>query len=172
MQFCYFMMSIQAIIWSRWGIKLLQSTRPLQPLTQILSDPTSQWKSQTLFEKPVTFRLIVSNQWTWWVGRCDMQSRCFDICLTVKIHTLQNAVCPALHERFLPAQWRCHTGTCGKLQPHSPPLEPLENTGGNPSLIKNNTSPSPRLLWSELLWVPTVCDDNESRKEGNDFVSD
>lgn len=101
-----------------------------------------------------------------------MQSRCFDICLTVKIHTLQNAVCTAPHECFLPAQWRCHTETCGELQPHSLPLGPLENTGGNPSLIKYKTIPSPWLLWSALLWVPTVCDDNEDRKEGNDFVSD
>ncbi len=101
-----------------------------------------------------------------------MQSRCFDICLTVNIHTLDNAVCAALHECFLPAQWRCHTGTCGRLQPHSQPLEPLKNTGGNPSLIKNNASSSPWLLWSALLWVPPVCDDNESRKEGDDFVSD
>lgn len=118
-----------------YSLRLLQNTGPLQPLTQILSDPISQWESQTLSEKPVTFRLIVSTQWTRWVWRCDMQSRCFDICLTVKIHTLQNAVCTALHECFHPAQWRCHTEACGKLQPHSPPLGPLENTGGNPSLI-------------------------------------
>lgn len=96
--------------------------------------------------------------------------RSFDLCLTVNIHTFQNAVCTALHECFLPAQWRCHTGTCLKLQPHSPALEPLEETGGNPWLTKkNNSSPT---LWSALLWVTPVCDDNERRKEGNDFVSD
>lgn len=65
----------------------------LWPLTQILSDPTCELKSPPFTEKRVSFRLIVSGQWTRWAGRCDMQSRCFDICLTVKIHRLQNAVC-------------------------------------------------------------------------------
>lgn len=158
-------MSIQAV--TPWGIESLQSTRPLQPLTQILSMKITNTLSEACFFRVSLFLPIEPGGLD-----VDMQSRCFDICLTVNIHALQNAVCPALHECFLPAQWRCHTGTCGKLQLHSPTLETPEDTGESPSLIHNNASPSPRLLWSALLWVPPVCDDNESRKEGNDFVSD
>lgn len=76
-------------------------------------------KEESSSGKPVPFCLIVSNQWTWAVPRWDMQSSCFDICLTVKNHTLQTAVSAALHGGFLTAQWRCHTGTCWELQPHS-----------------------------------------------------
>lgn len=161
-------MSIHGIIFSPWG---LQSARPLQPLTQILSDPITQTNTPS---EACCVPSHCFSQWTWWVGRCDMQSRSFDICLTVNSGTLHNAVCAALPPQcFLPAQWRCHTGTCGKLQPHSQPPEPLENTGGNPSLIKKTQYlPFPWLLWSALLWAPPACDDNESRKEGNDFVSD
>lgn len=63
-------------------------------------------------------------------GCCDMQSGSFDLCPTVNIHTLRNAGCTALHGCFLPAQWRCHTGT--RLKPWAllPILEPQEETGG------------------------------------------
>lgn len=126
--------------------------------------------SHSLCVKPVTSRFIVSKRRNppVCVGYCDMQSRSFDLCPTVNIHTVQNAVCAALHGCFLPAQWRCHTGTCLKPHPHpphpiTPTLEPLEETWGGK---KTQT------LWSALLWVTPVCDDNESGKEGNDFVSD
>lgn len=99
-----------------------------------------------------------------------MQSRCFDICPTVKIHTLQKAVCPRAAWVFSPCTMEMSHWDMWKA---TAPLEPLENTGGNPSLTKkkkHNTSHSYCKVCSCV--CPAVCDDNVSRKEGNDFVSD
>lgn len=93
----------------------------------------------------ITNTRIVCTQWSCCVGRCDMQSRSFDICLSVRIHTLQNAVvCAALRDVFSPHNGDVTQGHVETTAPFCAP-GPLENTGGNPSLIKNNTSSSPPL---------------------------
>lgn len=147
--------------------------RPLRPLTWILPDPISQGKSPTLLQKPVTFHLIVSNQWTCWLGSCDMQSRRFWY-----MSHCQNSYTSEC--RLRRAAWAFSPGTMEMSHwdvwrataPFSAPGALWRTQEEIPHSQINNPSPSPRLLRSELLWLPTVSDDNEGRKEGNDFGSD
>lgn len=59
--------------------------------------------------------LIVSTHWTFWLGCCDMQSRCFDICPTVNIHALSAPPCVAVFSQHNGDVTQGHVEGCGPL---------------------------------------------------------
>ena len=118
----------------------------------------SQWKSHSHWSLWLLISLFLTSE-GWWVGLCHMQSWHFDLCLTVNINPFHDAFCTALHPFFSPSTMEMlHRDT-------------TSGGTGRKALTNENNSASPA-LWSALVWVPPTCDDNESRKEGNDFVSD